>query len=139
MPGNLRRKTKGAVTEHAYEKARKQCINSSSVCAICAEIVDKNLPKGICHRVMTDEYTVHNAHEIPADCSPTCKAERHPRKAHPYGPSADHIVSVASMAPGDPRLVDPKNLQLCHTLCNVRKQQGGNKKQELVTLKNWLA
>lgn len=103
---------------------------------LCGEAVDKTL-KPICRHVRTDDYTVVNAHDIPLTCDAVDCAKNHTRKANPFSASADHIVAVSKMRPGDPRLVDPRAMQLTHLDCNRRRQAGGNEESKVTCLKDW--
>lgn len=123
MPGNLRSKTgsRGSGrTEADYLKARRTAIRRSQICSICRQAIDLKL-KPICQFVKTDSFTVETAHTIPLTCGDYCKESGHQRKAHPWGPSADHKIPVDELPAGSPLLVSAKNLDACHLICNQRK------------------
>lgn len=121
MPGNLRRKlTHRGPTERDYLRARRQVLHESQICAGCHEAIDLSL-KPVCIHVDTSAFSVETAHEIPTTCGTDC---RHQRKANPWSGSADHIVPVDQLAPGDPRLVSKRNLRPMHKVCNQRKGSG---------------
>lgn len=139
IPGNLRKKTGGkhsGRTEADYIKARRRVINSSSICTLCSAALDRTL-KAVCRRVDTSGYTVENAHEIPLTCGEDCDRS-HGRKPNPWSPSADHVVPVSKLLPGDPRLTDPRFMVAVHLVCNIRR---GNRdeKPKSRTSKDWTA
>lgn len=136
MPGNLRKKTSGksGVTERDYLRARRQVIRASSICAICGEAIDKNA-KPICRFVDTSDLSMFD--EIPRYCSADGSPCEHPRKAHPYSASADHIEQVSTLPPDSPLLVDPRNMQAVHLKCNQSRQSGAAGLNK--TSKDWYA
>ena len=97
--------------------------------------------KPICQFVRTDGYTVETAHNIPVTCGDYCKESKHTRKAHPWGPSADHEIPVAELPPGSPLLVSSKNLRACHLICNQRKGDRTRKAEaaRAKTSRDWFA
>lgn len=117
---------------------REMVLRSSSVCSLCGEVIDRNLPS-LCRNVRTESFAVHEAHLIPLDCSPECRKLKHPRKSNPWAGSVDHIIPVSQLPPGSPLLTDPKNGRPCHLVCNIKRQAGENDKPEgPPLLKSWL-
>lgn len=134
MPGNLRRKSGGkgsGRTEKDYERARRQIIRESQIC-FCGEAIDLTL-KPICRYVDTSTATVGTV--LPRYCSGD-EPCGHPRKAHPFSASADHIVPIADLPPGSPLLTSVKNLRSCHVACNRLRGAGNGEVQNYRTSKN---
>ena len=137
MSGNLRKKLSGrsgCPTEAAYERARRQVIRQSTICHFCGHPVDKSL-KPICRFVDVAGFGVTNAHELPTKCSEGCE---HARKAHPWGPSADHYpVPVSKMPLDSPLLCDPRAMVLVHTQCNRERGTGEVRASRYSSAKNY--
>ena len=134
MPGNLRKKLGPNQREREYLRARKQVLRQSQICSICLDAIDLKLPL-VCARVDTRGFTVENAHEIPTTCGPDCD---HKKKPNPWSGSADHLVPVEQLRPGDPRLVSAKGLVASHLICNQRKSNGTAKPvAKYVTSGDW--
>lgn len=86
--------------------------------------------------VSTDLLTVFD--EVPRYCTGDGSPCDHPRKAHPFSPSADHWpVPVSEMVPGDKRLTDPRAMRLTHLKCN---QVRGNRSEDMNRVsRDWFA
>lgn len=115
---------------------RKRVLRSTSVCAICSEIIDSKL-RPICRRVDTAGFTVANAHEIPTICGPECD-KSHGRKPNPFSGSLDHVIPVSKLPPGSPLLTDPKNARACHLVCNISRGNRDDKPQPRCS-KDWFS
>lgn len=142
MPGNLRRKTtgkSGGPTEKDYLKARRQVLRGSQICWRCGEAIDLTL-KPICRNVDTTGLTVFDV--IPMYCGDGIEPCGHPRKAHPFSASADHVHAVSELPPDSPLLTDPRNMKACHLDCNRRRQAGkqdGGPVNRCKVSKDWYA
>ncbi|MEA1795126.1 HNH endonuclease [Rhodococcus qingshengii] len=57
----------------------------------------------------------------------------------PMSFSADHVESVKSLPPNDPKLTDPKNLMPAHLSCNSRRGDGSREApRQLRWSRQWL-
>ncbi|AGT13100.1 hypothetical protein CROSSROADS_102 [Mycobacterium phage Crossroads] len=140
MPGNLRKKGGTGKTERDYLRARKRVLRQSQICALpsCRKAIDLTL-KPICQFVDTSKYTAETAHLIPLDCGPDCRELKHYRKSNPWGPSANHKISVASLPPDSPLLASAKNLEPMHLKCNQELGDGKNAKPRHKVSRDWFA
>lgn len=104
-----------------WEAARKQCLQRSQLCWICA---------GECPDFRWDKPPFDSA---AIDMSLVWPA--------PGSASVDHIIPLVELSPDDSRLWSQSNLAPAHLRCNSARGDGkrSTKKIECRTSRNWVA
>lgn len=102
-----------------WETARKQCLQASQICWICA---------GDCPDFRW-EY-------LPFESSAIDMALRWP---HAASGTADHIIPISRLGANDPLLWSQSNLRPAHLRCNSARGNGGKPTLETTTSRDWCA
>lgn len=102
-----------------WESARKQCLQRSSICWICA---------GECPDFQWEK--------IPFESAAIDMTLQWP---HHGSPTADHVIPIKLLGPDDPRLWSQSNLRPAHLKCNSARGSGEKQKVLCKTSRNWVA
>lgn len=112
------KKSKGR-SGRLWEVARKQCLQRSSICWICA---------GKCPDFCWEK--------LPFDTAAIDMTIRWP---HPASASVDHRTPISQLGANDPLLWKQENLEPAHLKCNSARGNGKKKKVVTRTSRNWVA